>query len=391
MTSRAMTSRARRFPRAPRFLDPPSTWERPACPLPSCRSTRFQTSPPSMMTTPETVAIFEVDGHDLVGKFVLDPVAAAEGLRLWQELVMRIPENQLLDLVQFEISTNPDPVAYFNRTGDITASRYGLKIGFSTENFTRNQPDICAPLEPRRGTFDWSLVHEFGHLRGWVDDSWPRFLDTFPDVQGPGDGYPEDGSPVLTGEFVTSYAERADGDEDHAESWTTYVMLDSLPPEEAGEPLALQKVRWMASQPGLAELRQALRITEPDGGDVTVEGAPRLRTNLEPIAPPAFLHGVWQTMPAEEQFTFTTDNVVQHTLVDGLTTSTLDLAGLRGCGGLQRFEVNLTESNGWGYNATLGLMFDYPLEDSFFLDPDYDVVYWTRLTGEQDVWLHRVE
>lgn len=342
---------------------------------------------------PDVVAIFEVDGHDLVGKFVSDVAAAEQALGLWQEVVARIPENQLLDLVQLEVSTDPDPAAYFNRTGDVTASRMGLKLGFSTELFSRNPADVCAPLEPRRGTFDWSLVHEFGHLRGWVDGSWPRFLETFPDVRGSGEGYPKDGSPVLTGDFVTSYAERADGDEDHAESFTTFVMLDGLPPQTADEPLALQKVRWMASQPGLVALRQALRITEPDGGGVTVEGAPRLPSALEPIAPPAFLHGTWQEDAASgevaRQFVFTAHNVVENEVLDGVVTPVRDLVELRDCGVLQRFDVNLEEANGWGYNATLGRSFDDPLEDSFFVDGD--LVYWSRLVpAESDVVLHRV-
>ncbi|MBX2798057.1 MAG: hypothetical protein KTR31_10320 [Myxococcales bacterium] len=348
----------------------------------------------------ETVAIFEVDGHDLVGKFVSDRDAALGGLVLWQELTLRIPENQLLDLVQFEISTDTDPVAYFNRTGDITASRYGLKLGFSTENFERNQGDLCAPLEPRRGTFDWSLIHEFGHLRGWVDDSWPLFLDTFEDVQGDGEGYPKDGSPVLTGDFVTSYAERADGDEDHAESFTTWVMLDELPPETKGEPLALQKVRWMAAQPGLVQLRQALRITEPDGGDVVVDGAPRLPSALEAIAPPAFLHGVWtqQPEPGEtgRQFEFTADTVIESVVQDGTVTKLRDLRELAECGVMSRFASTLppTSPEGnpwWSYNATIGDVFDYPYEDSFVYDSDVDALYWSRLfTMEEDLVLTRV-
>ena len=47
---------------------------------------------------PDTVAIFEVAGHDLIGKFVRDEVAAKGGLKLWQEVMLRIPANQLSDL-----------------------------------------------------------------------------------------------------------------------------------------------------------------------------------------------------------------------------------------------------------------------------------------------------
>ncbi|MCH9682178.1 MAG: hypothetical protein K0V04_12140 [Deltaproteobacteria bacterium] len=226
----------------------------------------------------DVVATFEVNGHRLIGKHVVDVAAAEGGLKLWQEITLRIPDNQLLDLVQLDISRQTDPVAYFNRTGDVTTRRPGLKIGFSVESFDRNDPDPRAPLQPRRGTFDWSLIHEFGHLRGFVDGSWPRLLDTFPDVMGDGEGYPKDGSPILTGDFVTSYAERADGGEDHAETWTTYVMLPAsrIPAHTPMEPLALQKIRWIDQQPGLRDLRDALRISEEDAVVADVEPAPRL-------------------------------------------------------------------------------------------------------------------
>ena len=273
--------------------------------------------------TPDTVAIFEVNGHQLIGKHVRDRTAAEGGLKLWQELTTRIPENQLLDLVQFNIYTRTDPIAIFNRRGDVQTKRNGLKLGFSTRQFELNDPDPCAPLVPRRGSFDWSLIHEFGHLRGWLDGSWDRFLDTFDDTSGPGEGYPTDGSPVLTGDFVTSYAERADGDEDHAESWTTFVMLPSLPDESANEPLALQKVRWISKQPALSALRRALRITEPGGGGVTVAPAPRrvpsdtsTGETITSVEFPPELRGTWTTgRPLGDQrvysFYITADDLIE--------------------------------------------------------------------------------
>ena len=357
----------------------------------------------------ETVAIFEVDQHRLVSKFVIDRQAAEDGLKLWQELIMRIPANQLRDLVQFEISTDTDPVAYFNRTGRVTSQRNGLKLGFSTANFTRNQADVCAPLEPRRGTFDWSLVHEFGHLRGWLDGSWDRFLETFEDVRGPGDGYPEDGSPVLTGDFVTSYAERADGDEDHAESWTTFVMLDQLPPETPDEPLALKKVRWMNTQPGLVELRAALRITEPDGGNVRVEPAPRRQPTrqgggsgtvdcdqreVEPFEVPSYLHGAWGgmlTSGVEVRFEFTADDMTEYH--DGVVQWSMRCL-LEQEGKVVRLETS-DESGIFGINGDI-CPSNIPLDDSFAKDPDADLLYWTRLTRPgapriEDVVLQRLD
>ena len=344
----------------------------------------------------DIVATFEVDGHDLVGKYVVDEDAARKALPLWQELTLRIPENQLQDLVQLDISLDTDPAAYFNRTGDTTASRPGLKIGFSVVNFGLNQDDPCAPLEPRRGTFDWSLVHEFGHLRGFVDESWFRFLDTFPDVQGDGEGYPEDGSPILTGDFVTSYAERADGDEDHAESWTTYVMLpvDALPPKTDDEPLALQKVRWMDEQPGLRELREALRVTEADAVAVDVAPAPRIDTSMfdgdddddddddddsgvAEIEVPPELHGTWRESGADGfVLTFTADDIVIAREENGVEIERLSLADEIAAGGLEYFEIH-------GGQPTLAYSFIRQGEATranhdFFLEGDPSTVLFVR-------------
>lgn len=283
---------------------------------------------------PNTGAVFEVDGHALIGKHVSDVAAAEGGLRLWQELALRFPENQLRDVVQYEVFASSDPAAIFNRTGDVVTQRHGLKIGFSAELIAENDPDPCAPLVPRRGSFDWSLVHEMGHVRGWLDGSWSRFLTTFRDVAGDGEGFPEDGAPVLDREFVTSYAARADGDEDHAESWTTFVMLPeaALPAMMADEPLAATKVRWMYDQPGLRALRQAIRITEADGGDAVVTAAPRLDEErlwaeyraaldgqnppVDAIENPAWLHGSWggtfehAGAVYEQTFVITADDVL---------------------------------------------------------------------------------
>ncbi|MBV1861546.1 MAG: hypothetical protein KUG77_24220 [Nannocystaceae bacterium] len=336
---------------------------------------------------PDVVATFEVDGHDLIGKHVTDIAAAQGGLKLWQEVMLRIPENQLLDLVQLDISLDTDPVAYFNRNGNVTTTRVGLKIGFSVETFALNQDDPCAPLEPRRGTFDWSLVHEFGHLRGLLDESWFLFLDTFPDVQGPGDGYPEDGSPILTGDFVTSYAERDDGDEDYAESWTTYVMLPAsdIPALTGDDPLALQKVHWMDQQPDLRELREAIRITESDHVGVDVPAAPRLDTSIfdpgdgdtDSIVVPAELVGQWRESPTDGVVvTFASDDIILAAYEGGVETSSFSLGDALEAEALDYFELH-------GGSPTLAYSYiQEPNTDrfnhDFFLQDDGDTVVFAR-------------
>jgi len=287
----------------------------------------------------DIVATFEVDGHQLTGKFVTDSDAAQGGLALWQELTLRVPENQLLDLVQLDIYLDTDPVARFNRTGNVTTKRLGLRIGFSVENFALNDPDPCAPLQPRRGTFDWSLVHEFGHLRGFVDGTWMEFLTTFPDVRGEGLGYPEDGSPILTGDFVTDYAERADGDEDYAETWTTYVMLgeSDIPAPSPDEPLALQKLRWIDQQPDLRALREAIRLTEDDAVVADVPPAPRIDESVfapgdSDIVVPFLLHGQWRESES--------DGVVVTFSADDIVLESRSLAADKAAGALDYFEIH---------------------------------------------------
>lgn len=356
---------------------------------------------PSLADDDEDVlAVFEVDGDALVGKWVRDPEAARAGLAMWREVVLRIPVNQRLDLVQLDIFTGRSQAAYFNRTGDIRTDRYGLKIGFHLDTYYDNQPDICAPLEPRRGSFDWSLVHEFGHLRGWLDGSWDAFLDRFDDVRGSGEGYPDDGSPVLDRDFVTSYAERADGDEDHAESWTTFVMIDlaRLPAPTPDEPLAVTKVRWMSEQPDLLELRRALRITEPDGGDVTIVPAPRLFASRFPrLSPPARLLGRWEGEvearggePAYVQrFDIGVDDVRASRWVDGVEVEGTSLLELHRGGAFVR--VNDSDEGELYFYAAqifgIGSRVDNFLTEGL---PDGELV-WSRDLGPSDVAMRRVD
>ena len=355
----------------------------------------------------DTLAIFEVDGDDLIGKFVRDEAAAEGGLRLWQEVVLRIPANQRVDLVQFEIFHNSGQSAIFNRTYDITTHRMGLKLGFHVENFDSNDPDVCAPLVPRRGTFDWSLIHEFGHLVGWLDGSWPRFLETFDDVRGDGEGYPEDGSPILTGDFVTSYAERADGDEDYAETFTTWVMLpaSAIPPlMEAGSiqdgPLAVDKVHWVAAQPRLSALRDALRITEADGGGVEVEPAPRLFEEFV-VIPPERLVGTWRGTVNEDgepiRFEIARNDIVEVRTVGGLEQPTSIAQMHREA--LQRGAVLGVETSDVSNNFVLNvrtldgviLNNDFRLEDSGDLLWSQNTIDGEDVTGTRSATLRRMQ
>ena len=259
----------------------------------------------------QILASFEVDGDQLIGVHYQDRAIAEASLRLWQELVLRIPTNQRLDLVEFRIFEGSDRSGYVDNGGTESSSqRYGSIMSLNRSNLERNPEDPCAPLSRRRGTFDWTLIHEFGHLRTYADGVVNQYTAAFPTRTGPGEGYPEEGTPRLDGEWVSSYAERAGGDEDCAESFTAFVMLDEVP---QGDSLAQQKIRWFASLPGYPELRRALRITEPDGSDAPIAPAPRLEFPFT-ITPATWMIGDWTgTLAGGEtiEYLITRDDIVR--------------------------------------------------------------------------------
>jgi hypothetical protein len=245
---------------------------------------------PALASGPDSfVAVFEVDGDTLVGKSLRDPAVGPGAMRLWQELVLRIPTNQRSQLVQFALFESDSLAAYVDNVGtDNLTGRYGPSLFLSTTNLVDDDADSCARLSGHRGTYDWTLIHEFAHLRTYVDGVTDDFIATF-GSDGRDGTYPDDGSPALDGDFVSSYAERARGDEDVAESFTAWVMLDTLP---EGDTLAARKVRWFDSVPGYPELRQALRVTEPGGGG-TPAAAPLASYDLQ-LSFPDWLVGTWE-------------------------------------------------------------------------------------------------
>ena len=259
----------------------------------------------------DAVVAFEVDGDELLSVAYHDRAAAEAALELWRELVFRIPTNQRLDLVQLEITRGSDPAGSTDNSGTGgRAGRFGAVLSFSRDLLAEADSDPAAPLSGRRGTFDWTLVHEFAHLRTYVDGAVDDYIAAFGTETGPGSGYPADGSPRLDGSWVSSYAERAGGDEDCAESFTAYVMLGELP---AGDSLAARKVRWFADRPGYPALRRALRVTEPDGSAGPVPPAPRVTYPLE-VEPPTWMHGTWRgerVAGIQVEYRITSDDIVR--------------------------------------------------------------------------------
>jgi hypothetical protein len=298
----------------------------------------------------DTLAAFEVDGDRLIGKYVRDADAAEHALELWQELVLRIPVEQRPDLVQLNVYGDTDPVAWVDGTGvGNQVGRYGFTIAFSAENFELDPGDPCAPLAGHRGTFDWTLVHELHHMRGRADGTVDAFTVAFPHVPGDGEGYPDDGSPALDRDYVSSYAERSSGDEDAAESFTAYVMLDELPAQT--DALATAKVRWFDAQPQYAALRRALRITEGETRPTDLEPAPRAVFPFE-LAPPAWIHGTWEGTRADGvvvQFRFEPADVTYVEIVDGIETEVSRYMGLRDDGTLATLTQHVASSEKYSY------------------------------------------
>ena len=130
---------------------------------------------------PNVLAAFEVDGDQLIAVGYQSRAVAEGALSLWRELVLRIPTNQRPDLVQFEITRRSDPAGSTDNSGTGShTGRFGTVLAFSQTNLERNQEDPCAPLARRRGTYDWTLVHEFSHMRCYADGTVNEFVQAAP-------------------------------------------------------------------------------------------------------------------------------------------------------------------------------------------------------------------
>lgn len=216
------------------------------------------------------LAAFEVVDDKLVGKHVRDSHAAALGMQCWERIAALFPLSYRKLLVQFNIMSGSDPAGVFdgNGTNDVGRRGYRLSIAKSCAERERDLANPYRAVTPRRGTTDWTLVHEIGHyicLRGNVIELFSQSFDG-DDVPQPTrrekpDDYPEDGAPRLDGNFVTSYAERTPGDEEVVETFTTYVLVDELPsPDDPS--LVARKLRFFDTIPGMPELRRHIRAVE---------------------------------------------------------------------------------------------------------------------------------
>ena len=170
-----------------------------------------------------------------------------------------------------------------------------------------------------------------------------------------------------------------------------------LPAQREDETLALRKLRWMQAQPGLVQLRAAIRITETDGGNTVVEPAPRLLSTLaDKIASPAWLQGTWQAIvPADgrrqkytQRFTFTADDIAESQDSDGSEPRRRSLRALNRSGKAVFFEIIENEPRR-RFSYAADVFGVGSINDSFSLS-DGGTLLWSRDEGPQDIPLQPV-
>lgn len=206
------------------------------------------------------LAVFVVTGDALTQKHVREAGAGELGLAAWRRLTTLIPAEHREGIVQFNVIPGRRWAGRFGGDGKNDAGRTGYQ--FSIAAYVAEEESELAradrPVTPRRGTLDWTIVHEMGHYICLKTDAIERFSRQFdakpnmPVRREQPDDYPDDGSPVLNGGFVTSYAERTPGDEEVVETFTTYLTVPELPTNDSW---AARKIRFFATIPGMPELR----------------------------------------------------------------------------------------------------------------------------------------
>ncbi len=210
------------------------------------------------------LAVFEVDDV-LVGKDIRQEGAGELGVAGWQRLTTLFPLSYRKKVVEFNVVGGRRWAGNFDGGGTNDVQRKGFRIAIAKfvleEESNLNVADRA--VTPRRGTMDWTVVHEMAHyitLRTYAIELFSQEFDgdnvVQPNRREKPDDYPGDGSPVLDGNFVTSYAERNAGDEEVAETFTTYLLVETLPKNDS---LVAQKIRFFDSMPGYPELRKRIQ------------------------------------------------------------------------------------------------------------------------------------
>ncbi|MDF1666791.1 MAG: hypothetical protein P1V97_33885 [Planctomycetota bacterium] len=183
------------------------------------------------------IAVFEIRDDNFVGKHVTDKEAGKLAHGCWARIKALFPLSYRKLLVQFNIMSGRKLAGAFDGSGKNDVGRKGYRLSVA-KYCAAKEKRLGKPqrqVTRRRGTLDWTLVHEMGHsicLRMNVIELFSQSFDgdnvPQPKRRKRPTDYAKDGSPSLSGNFVTSYAERKGGDEEVVETFTTYMLLKKL-------------------------------------------------------------------------------------------------------------------------------------------------------------------
>jgi hypothetical protein len=211
------------------------------------------------------LAVFEVSKDRLIGKDIRDPESGELGISCWQRVITIFPLDCREKIVQFNILDGRRWAGLFDGDGsnDVGRKGYRFSIAKYQAEEEKHVHNANRPVTPRRGTLDWTMIHELGHYICLRTNAIELFSQRFdgddvpqPERREDPQDYPEDGSPCLDGNFVTSYAERTPGDEEAVETFTTYLLVADLPENDS---LVASKIRFFEALPGFPELRMHVR------------------------------------------------------------------------------------------------------------------------------------
>lgn len=204
------------------------------------------------------LALFEVIDGRLVHGHLRDTAAGDLGRACWERLTTLFPARYRTEIVQFNVLDGRRWAGILDGDGSNDVGRPGYRLSVA-RYLLESEEHLLDPRRaptPRRGTLDWTIVHEMGHAICLREDPFlpdgtsinaiELFSQHFdgdsvpqPERRADPDDYPDDGAPKLTADFVTSYAERHGGDEEVVECFTTYVLVPRLPGPDT---LAARKV-----------------------------------------------------------------------------------------------------------------------------------------------------
>lgn len=223
-----------------------------------------------LKNTPDKyLAVFEIRDDAFVGKHVRDKKAEKLAHCCWDRIKVLFPLSYRKLLVQFNIMSGRKLAGSFDGSGknDVGRKGYRLSVAKYCAEKEKNLNQAKRVVSRRRGTLDWTLVHEMGHyicLRMNVIELFSQSFDgdnvPQPKRRKKPTDYAKDGSPKLKGNFVTSYAERKGGDEEVVETFTTYMLVKKLPD---GNSLVARKLRFFDTIPGFPELRKHIQSVSP--------------------------------------------------------------------------------------------------------------------------------